>query len=641
MGIGSALRLVFLAVALFAFNRGLDYPWPVGVPQEVLLHPSESCLAGSESIAGELRASSASATCSAELRGLRGGLLVVGASGDAGAIGEVILEDMTGRWEERRTVRFDSKTGSYRLVFELPEGEAELRYRLRLSARAVPQDAALRLAPVATAFAVDAAFVGWLRRLPGHLMALFCGLIAVALCFVGFQDGILPKSRTGFWVLCCILAVSIHFWWGGYFYLDEWETLARLSTHGIGGATMPHNEHLIPVFVAFYSLERLLFGSAYEGYVLLSCLLHLMNVAMVFSLSRRLSQGDERVSRVAALFFAACPLATATVQYAFQQTALLALSLTLVGILSLLHFVREGRGWLLSFGAFILAPFSFAAALVSPLQGALSVGLVWVRQTPAHSSRVKQAMLLCAGAAALSGGIYGWLWFCSGISPEHQPIDLVGAAAGVAVGVVVGGVARVLSIFPILPDESSIRLLLGMHEQYGTFWLLSGLSLLAAFAGAFFTSSSQDVRPQRSLHSGGLFLFSLLWVALALALPALGRGHDGALVTLALRYYYLPLVGLALIVALVLDALGSGESRPQRLVGRFLLVAVVAVQLIGRVELARSMDHGLTARTYLLERDVFCEADGSPACLRHASQFPPLPTGLPDGKVGTERFGRR
>ena len=129
--------------------------------------------------------------------------------------------------------------------------------------------------------------------------------------------------------LALLLLFANHRW----FWLDEWEFLARRDAGDIGDLLRPHNEHLsvLPILV-YRGLWRLVGLRAYLPYQLLIILLHLTAVALLRAVMRRADVGAW-VATAAASLFLLFGAGSRNILWAFQIGFVGALVLGLVHLL--------------------------------------------------------------------------------------------------------------------------------------------------------------------------------------------------------------------------------------------------------------------------------------------------------------------
>ena len=171
--------------------------------------------------------------------------------------------------------------------------------------------------------------------------------------------------------------------------------LQRLTADGFSAAFTAHNEHFIPFFLVLFRAEQLLFGEFYQGFLLISALIHGINAYLLYLLLERLTTPRSFVSQALALVYLASAAHSSILQQAVGQCALLAQTSALTAFIFGIDFLKTGERRKLFFAALgiFAAPLFFGNGFAEGgklmLLGICSVFLL--KQKPTRS---RQATLL-------------------------------------------------------------------------------------------------------------------------------------------------------------------------------------------------------------------------------------------------------
>ncbi len=156
-----------------------------------------------------------------------------------------------------------------------------------------------------------------------------------------------------------------------------------------------------PLALGFAILERSLLGHNPAGFRLVHSLLHMVNIVLIFALSRRLLKRGVTTEKptlfgptCAAATFAALPYTVDTVLFLMNISDLMALFFILLAALAFIVWLDRPRRWLLAavFAASGAAVLSKESAVVTPL---LLASIYWCR----HQKNSVRMALLPIGAA--------------------------------------------------------------------------------------------------------------------------------------------------------------------------------------------------------------------------------------------------
>lgn len=389
------------------------------------------------------------------------------------------------------------------------------------------------------------------------------------------------------WGLLVVLApLLLYMRVGAFEFLDPWDDGVNLLRNpgmnpaGPAGIASFWRESYAglyaPVSYTFWSLEAMLFGGLdARGFHLVNLGLHTIAGWLVFRWLLGLL-GDARGAGLGALLFALHPLAVGTFAWVTETRGLLAAVFGL-GALILAGSGREaprrlGWGTLCLVGALLSKP---TAAAVPLMAVALERGF-----GRAPWSRVFKTY---APWFALTAAV---VW----ISKSLQPDEAVGAVTTLAQRPLIAADALAFyagkSLVPVALAADYARTPAAVLGGAGPWLALLG-TIAALVAVQLWSKAARWRAP--------------LWVWIAALLPSLGlvpflyQQHS----TVADRYAYFALAGLALAVALCVRGSGAGGDRQRRLATTVSVAAVAACAYLGHLQL----EHWRNARA-LFEHSV-------------------------------------
>jgi hypothetical protein len=336
---------------------------------------------------------------------------------------------------------------------------------------------------------------------------------------------------------------------------------ARLAPHPFGpfGTDCHGGEYYRPLPMALWWLLARLGGQRAWVFALFALALHTTAAALTAALARALGLGA-KVATVAAALFLVAPAPREAALWFAASTDLLVTVTTLGSILCLLRGTRPAS--LASLGLAALAYLSKESALALPFLAAAALAASDAPKSerpPAHgrlAGAVARTLPHAALALVYAGVRFGVLRGIGGAGDDLAP--LWGRALQIASGLV-----HALVGDRILPPA--------------ILWILGGVALLWGAAG---------VRQDRRL------LMPLLWTLLSV-LPLLAAGW-----VVGARYFYLPAVGLSLLVARQLWARGPA-------------VTIVAVGFLLVLGSARAIERRAEIAVYRARVDAVADAVAS------------------------------
>ena len=410
------------------------------------------------------------------------------------------------------------------------------------------------------------------------LRIAICLLTACALswCLLTNKGSLASLSSPSLLVLFFAAAFLVHFRGTAFFHWDEWHVFERYQQLGPRGAIYRHNEHFLPLFFGFYYLEGLLFGDAYRLYLLVTLALHALNALLLERVLHKLLSKLAGIdpldasftAKLLSLLFVVSAIHSETLHWAFEQSLLLSHILVLLAMLLSVHFVEtlNRRSLAAGIACALGAPLLFGNGFALPLQALLFAGccIVLTQKTSERTNALRRLVVFTACAAAgiaLSALLYSLNKDGAGRSIGEA--DLFGSIHGIAsylfAGSQVGAVLRGLSLYPAL-QLGSADALAGMLSSQAQIAWPAGISplLLCAGAGALLSTALLAAAYRRRGAQGAAFwALGQALILAALVLPALGRWQLGANQSLALRYHYSTLAGLAVMLLPILPLTGK------------------------------------------------------------------------------------
>jgi hypothetical protein len=296
------------------------------------------------------------------------------------------------------------------------------------------------------------------------------------------------------------------------------------SSQGIAGV------YYRPLVDLSFAVDYWIWGWNPLGFRLTNLLLHLVNVYLVYRLSRRLLDSS-RVALLAAALFGVLPIHETSLLWIPGRTDILCCIFYLASLLLFAKHLasRQPKPMAGSLLLFLLALFTKETAFSLPLVAGL---IVWWHST-SHSARVSLKRLLfsslCFGAVAFAVVALRWLLLGNNLTGDQ---GLHGNAAPLNI---VKNIATYIGLLVIPFGHYQIEGMLSGHPK-----LFMLLALLALAAGLFLLWRFRGTtRP---------FLLCALWIGITL-LPVS---------RLMMRWYlYIPSVGFCMGVGWLLSRLGT------------------------------------------------------------------------------------
>lgn len=294
-----------------------------------------------------------------------------------------------------------------------------------------------------------------------------------------------------------------------------------------------------PLYMIFsFSIDRL-FGFSPLAYGLMNGSLHLLNTFLLFQLVRRLWKFSLTPALLTSLVFLFSSMQWGMIWETGQTMRLFCIFLFLLSLLCFAEFMRSNRKILWGFSLlFFISTFGFAEDAV----GLPAVLIMFLFLFPARQALWRKGFLLTLPFFLVSLG-YAWLSF-SVKAPQGWGLGL-----GPHILVNQSFLIREFVHFLLIPRSDFIPFSGGVHVLLR----LSPLLLIAFFAGALWRQKGNRTIDRALWPPLGRFLiFGVVWIVITSFLYSL-RHIEGAWQG---RYLYLPGMGEAVVVGIILYSIG-------------------------------------------------------------------------------------
>ncbi len=428
-----------------------------------------------------------------------------------------------------------------------------------------------------TFFQYAAASLGydhWLLHLSASLALAVCLLWTIlrggTLKDGVLQRGLLTGSRLRYFLTLVVVSFAVYFRREVFYHWDDYDVLAHFAKTGLPGVVYTHNEHFMPLFFLLYYAEIKLFGISYGGLVAVSTLIHAITAFVIYRfmhLLMRESENADYPARVLALLWMLSGVHIEVLNWPFTQQGMTSEILVILGMCAAVKFLRGGS--LKFFAAVpaiaVAAPLCFGNGLRLPL--ALSAVVLfelleWRRQKSLKTestagsfipiefaSLIKRSFAVLLLCAVTSAGMYlvyknqanaASLATGTGV-PISQLLADSGKSLGyIFVGTQLGTVLRGLSLCPSLHLEVAMdnapKWLSDIATPEG------GFAIFGAILSLFLLYQLSKRGFARYWVLGQLIMIT------SFALPSMARWKIGMFQSLAMRYQYHAMLGLAVLL---------------------------------------------------------------------------------------------
>ena len=429
----------------------------------------------------------------------------------------------------------------------------------------------------------------------------FLPTLILSLCFVYFLLKVDLKNKVSLFTFLFISAFFVHYRHDVFFYFDEWTLLNVFQDSSI--LTYHHNEHYLPLFFSFLKLETKIFGMHYQLYLLVSILLHTLNTFLVYDLSLDIFEKQvhrKLLAKIIAVLFMLSSLHSEALHWAFEQSLLICATLILVSVRFARRYFHNGDKVALvtSLTAACLSPFVFGNGFSVPI----ILLLFWLLDYPdlqfARLRNLLSPIILWFGVCAL-------FYFSNSPQPAAE-IDnqIARTLAYIFSGSQLGVVLRGLGLYPTLELDAAPKLLATFP-----FSKVREFPEVSIACLGFFISLASLLLTFRYKHAlSKIWLIGFLLPIATIILPALTRWHYGSAQALSLRYSYLGVFGLFLMLSPCILMLI--ENSKSRLFLGLILTSNIYLQLCLSKDFRYFSNYGIRHRDYV-EKLIAWKCTGS------------------------------
>lgn len=453
----------------------------------------------------------------------------------------------------------------------------------------------------------------------------FIGFVSLVLAAFVLSVMTHSLSTQRFTILVLIFSFGVHFRVDSFLYYDTWHALARFVSKGIDGIWIAHNEHFLPAFFLYFFGNAKLFGDKTWLYTSLNLIIHALNVVLLSNLITTLSPSkDRRIGYTLGFFFLIHSLHTETLHWEFEGSILLAQSFLFMALLLAIAYLRKGA---LKFAAssiliIVVSPFLFgnSFSFLGHLLFILALVFLEERKNPRSQSVIKRAaVILLPTAIGLIAGLFIYKLASQGEGHSLKELsiaeNLTGVSKYIFVGSQLGTVFRGLGLFPTLSLNAAPYIFPSALSPYlipEMFFAWIGLlvSLFLLGVSSLLTSKKMAIR---------YWLCGQAWILCAFILPAIGRFHLGLNQALALRYQYLSLIGLLIMLIPIIDAVILSNKEKVKRVFVVFAFLFLAIQLYVGAEFRYFTELGSQHKNYTLALK-----DWNQALKKHSQKISPV-----------------
>ncbi len=403
--------------------------------------------------------------------------------------------------------------------------------------------------------------------------------IALSIGFAFCVLLLLPRASTltrfGLYFLSTFI---VHFRFGPFFYVDDWQYLERIAEHGVMSVFLTQNEHFIPIFSSLFYLQIKLFADNYSAFIILNLLCHAANGLLFEAVLRRLigaRRHAESIARTLSYLYIICGLHAQVLQWLTCQSTVLAMSLRFLCMICAWDYVSHGKRSRLwgALAAGVLGPFVFGGNFALAIELPALFLVIWYSSERVSIREGLQALfrsviirrsatLLSILAVFFVGQFILYMNFQRGSGvflDEAQTPDMWEALRYVLLGSQYGTIARGLGI----SNSISFEYLANVYKPHLPGVLpfdlyLSSLGLVANLCLVFYYLKT---KPDRYKRLSVWFLGQIL-VVLPFAMTVFHRLRWGVAYSFQMRYYTVTMIGLAvMLIPICIDLVEWWHSR--------------------------------------------------------------------------------
>ena len=349
-----------------------------------------------------------------------------------------------------------------------------------------------------------------------------------------------------------------------YFYLDDWSILINLGN--FEPKVLPfgvHNDHFIPLFFLLFGIEKWLFGSHYELFLVVSSLL-LSVFAIVLKNFLTALDFKKSTSRILALLFCVSSLNSQVSQWAIVQAAVASALFGIGGItLVLKNDDVLSRKFIFGLIALGIAPLFFSAGVLYGPIGAIFIVLTklfdrGVGRSFLTSLRFAAASLVCLPSIVvfvISRGVNNTL----AVNTSLGQVGLNNLIKFVSQGAGMHAIIRPLAVFAFLKNNSVAGLVRVFEPiNYFNFSFDQVVNLIFVFTygtiGVLIFYFGKYVFSRTQLWR--YYVLGFLYVVIFYFFIGIGRSQNGAFLSIATRYQFLSVPGLLILIAPIIQGIG-------------------------------------------------------------------------------------
>lgn len=493
-----------------------------------------------------------------------------------------------------------------------------------MTAEALPGGRGHRVAGVAVCLSL--VFYGWAAQQSGplspwsHAFASF-GLGLVLTYFLLACHAQIGWGR--WWLILWVVSFAVHFRFDVFYHWDDFDVLGRFAEQGLPSVLQPHNEHFLPLGLGLYFLETKLCGIHYGRLILVSTLLHAtVGLLLAVFLTKLVNKVNPvpRAAQALSLLWLIAGVHIETMNWAFIQLNMFCEILTLGALIFAVEYLRSGKleDAIRSALCCLFAPLCFGNGLRLPFMIAPLALFELLRAGKFSRQSLRSFAGLALIVAASGSVVLLYSRMADGKKPSLVEIQahFQEVASYLLVGTQLATVLRGLGLFPSLYLEAP--------QHAAPEWIAPYMTAEVFFASIGAVCSLALLAAMWKLPRGrALWFLGQCFLVSAFALPALARWNLGTFQSLAMRYQYNALYGLAvLLMPLFLRFFATAGRTPLRLA----LSCWVAVFTVSQLYLASELDYftrrGRENRAYV-DRLRHWYAEG-----REPAATPVMPDGL-------------
>lgn len=457
-----------------------------------------------------------------------------------------------------------------------------------------------------------------LSTLPLWLICFLCAACILLAYRYFIQNEI---SAFSFFILLFLTSLGVHFRQNTFYYWDAWHILNRFMHFGISGIIYTHNEHFLPFFWLYYYGICKLLGTSYAYLLVFSSLIHSLNALLLAVLCQKslkhILPDNRKISRFLAFFFVISSLHTEVMHWAFEQTVLLSNTMIFSCLILVMNYLESGKMLMLlgiMLSAFT-APLFFGGGFTLAFYSVILLCFYSLTRGFNFSKFKDSLLALLSVAMGLGATAIIYLNYVRSPTSSMPAMDfgtlllyLKEPLKYIVVGSQLGTVLRGLGFYPGL-EFGGCRRLAGIDSpealnslRFGdtldpeTLAVLTGCILSLVFLLALLKFFHWQAK--------GFYLWCLseATIVSSLLLPAFGRWQLGLGQSLSLRYHYVPVAALCLLLIPLINSLIFTNRKQLKSISAIgFALLLTALQLYQGAKFTYFTEKGAENRRYLLQ----------------------------------------